>query len=65
MFVLEHKVEESKIIDTINADVKFTTRYLPLPTKPSLNPITTIHVERTSKENLDNLTLKGLFQTTD
>lgn len=46
MFVLEHKVEESKKLNVVNPEVNFQTWHLSLQMKPSLNLITTIHVER-------------------
>ena len=58
MFVLEHKVEESKKLNVVNPEVNSQTWYLPLSTKPYLNLFTTIHVERTFKANLANLALK-------
>ena len=63
MFVLEHKVEESKKLNVVQTPRwKFQLNICHFQTNPYLNLITSTHVEGTFKANLANIALKEWFQ---
>ena len=62
MFVLERKVEEGKILDAINPDVKFPNSIFATPNDPNLRLYHQTPYQRNLQINSDNLTLKGYFK---